>query len=445
MCHIDCEVQPNCLLTCDHKAALDPATNQTKTGHTLAGRPACPACAGMRGSVAKPYSSFSNLFPIKAAHFDTYNFAQIFTVFIYNMLAGSIINQWQDIINNPSSLVQTLSIAIPQTATFFICYVITSGIAKSAVRFMRLGSLTVFLLLSRAASTPRARARMWTPESRWYGGLVPWHTMGGHAGNRVAGVAAGMRSRVCVCGGGEWGAVPAGVALKRASRNRDGGGFQGRQDDEVATRLLCGQHLIVRQIFRLNSASNSLCIPWRNHIYKCCGSCFSTATSHQCLQEPGRHLQIADCCSAAVFFLGLMYSVINPIMCPTALASILITFICEKYTSLYTYQAPYESSGKIWSLLASRRSACYNRLHFVMKKQMKLNILYGSHSERLLITALQDMSCPSNVPPAHVSSVSVANSYDSYSKFQGVHGCGPCVLICVGGRERSATLKIAMG
>jgi len=156
---------------------------------------------------------------------------QIFTVFIYNMLAGSIINQWQDIINNPSSLVQTLSIAIPQTATFFICYVITSGIAKSAVRFMRLGSLTVFLLLSRAASTPRARARMWTPESRWYGGLVPWHTM--------------------------------------------------------------------------------------------------------------------------VFFLGLMYSVINPIMCPTALASILITFICEKYTSLYTYQAPYESSGKIWSLVST--------------------------------------------------------------------------------------------
>ncbi|KAG1660223.1 hypothetical protein FOA52_005093 [Chlamydomonas sp. UWO 241] len=157
---------------------------------------------------------------------DRFFWFQIFVVFLYNMIAGALINQWKDILADPAALITTLSVSIPQTATFFIAYVLTAGVAKSAVRFMRIGRLFYFLAMSRFASTPRSRARMWAPEVRWYGGLVPWHTI--------------------------------------------------------------------------------------------------------------------------VFFLGILYSCINPIMCPTVLISLWVTLLAEKYTSLYTYQVPYESGGRLW-------------------------------------------------------------------------------------------------
>lgn len=43
------------------------------------------------------------------------------------MVAGSIVNQLKAIIATPSSLLNTLGLAVPQTATFFITYVLTAG------------------------------------------------------------------------------------------------------------------------------------------------------------------------------------------------------------------------------------------------------------------------------------------------------------------------------
>lgn len=48
-------------------------------------------------------------------------------MFIFNMLAGSIINQLNTIFADPTTIFTTLGIAIPQTATFFITYIVVAG------------------------------------------------------------------------------------------------------------------------------------------------------------------------------------------------------------------------------------------------------------------------------------------------------------------------------
>ena len=94
------------------------------------------------------------------------------------MLAGSFIDQWQYIINNPASLVNSLGISIPQTATFFITYIVVAGIGKESVQFLRIIDLLVFWVRSMTASTPRARSRLWAEQYQLMGNMLPYFTMG---------------------------------------------------------------------------------------------------------------------------------------------------------------------------------------------------------------------------------------------------------------------------
>ena len=103
---------------------------------------------------------------------------QVVVVFFWNMLAGSFIDQWQYIINNPASLINTLGISIPQTATFFITYIVVAGIGKESVQFLRIIDLLVFWVRSMTASTPRARSRLWAEQYQLMGNMLPYFTMG---------------------------------------------------------------------------------------------------------------------------------------------------------------------------------------------------------------------------------------------------------------------------
>ncbi len=52
---------------------------------------------------------------------------QVVVVFLYNMIAGSFINQYEAIVKNPTSFITIIGEAIPQTASFFITYILTAG------------------------------------------------------------------------------------------------------------------------------------------------------------------------------------------------------------------------------------------------------------------------------------------------------------------------------
>ena len=52
------------------------------------------------------------------------------------------------------------------------------GIGKESVQFLRLVDLSVFWALSTTASTPRARARLWSEQYQLLGPRLPYYTMG---------------------------------------------------------------------------------------------------------------------------------------------------------------------------------------------------------------------------------------------------------------------------
>ena len=52
---------------------------------------------------------------------------QVVVVFFYDMISGSFINQFSEIVNKPTSIISILGSSVPQTATFFVCYILTAG------------------------------------------------------------------------------------------------------------------------------------------------------------------------------------------------------------------------------------------------------------------------------------------------------------------------------
>lgn len=103
---------------------------------------------------------------------------QVVTVFFGSFIAGTVANQFKELINNPSSIVTLLGTAAPQTAIFFLTYVTLQGMFVSPFSILRLvpfiifWAKTVFL-----AATERAKARLWQEQLFSYGTVVVNDTM----------------------------------------------------------------------------------------------------------------------------------------------------------------------------------------------------------------------------------------------------------------------------
>lgn len=57
--------------------------------------------------------------------------------------------------------------------------------------------------------------------------------------------------------------------------------------------------------------------------------------------------------------LGLVFCVMNPIICPMCLIYFLITTGTEKYNLLYVYTSEYESGGQVHSCSSKDPSPCH--------------------------------------------------------------------------------------
>lgn len=99
---------------------------------------------------------------------------QVVTVFFGSFILGSAANQFQQLINDPGSIVTLLGTAAPQTAIFFLTYVTLRALFVIPFSILRLVPFIIFWIKSKfLASTERAKARLWQNQLFSYGTQVP--------------------------------------------------------------------------------------------------------------------------------------------------------------------------------------------------------------------------------------------------------------------------------
>jgi len=94
------------------------------------------------------------------------------TVWLGSFLVGSFFSQFHQWLNNPSSAVNLLGTAVPQTASFFLTYLALS--AFWTVPFGGLGiiGLIIYWVKGKITATEAARARLWQEQYAKYGASV---------------------------------------------------------------------------------------------------------------------------------------------------------------------------------------------------------------------------------------------------------------------------------
>lgn len=103
---------------------------------------------------------------------------QVITVFLGSFIAGTFANQLDQFIDDPGSIVTIIGTSAPQTAFFFLTYLLIGGFLESAFGIMRFIPLIIFWVKSRfLAGTERAKARLWQDQKMTYGTLLPDNTI----------------------------------------------------------------------------------------------------------------------------------------------------------------------------------------------------------------------------------------------------------------------------
>lgn len=108
----------------------------------------------------------------------SYFIFQVITVFFGSFVAGTVANQFEQLINDPGSIITLLGTAAPQAAIFFLTYVTLQALLVVPIQILRIGPFVVFWLKSKfLASTERAKNRLWQNQNFTYGKELPDDTI----------------------------------------------------------------------------------------------------------------------------------------------------------------------------------------------------------------------------------------------------------------------------
>jgi hypothetical protein len=106
----------------------------------------------------------------------------VITVFFGSFAAGSVLNQVAMWARHPAQALAIVGTAAPLTSLFFLNYVQFNALAAAPFALLRAFPLALFALKSGAASTERARARLWQDQFAAFGPLLPRHSLVGLVG-----------------------------------------------------------------------------------------------------------------------------------------------------------------------------------------------------------------------------------------------------------------------
>jgi hypothetical protein len=102
---------------------------------------------------------------------------QVVTVFFGSFLAGSMANQAKQLFDDPSSFIDILGTAAPQTAIFFATFLLVRGMLNAPITFLRLVGLVIYWIRTGLASTARAKDRLISNAPYLYGTVIPGDTI----------------------------------------------------------------------------------------------------------------------------------------------------------------------------------------------------------------------------------------------------------------------------
>ena len=94
------------------------------------------------------------------------------TVWLGSFLVGSFFSQFHQWIDNPSSAVNLLGTAVPQTASFFLTYLALSAFWTVPFGGLGIVGLLIYWVKGKIAATEAARARLWQEQYAKYGADV---------------------------------------------------------------------------------------------------------------------------------------------------------------------------------------------------------------------------------------------------------------------------------
>ena len=99
----------------------------------------------------------------------------VIAVFFGSFVSGAVLNQLTMWTRHPAQAARILGTAIPLTSLFFLNFVEFCALAAAPFALLRAFGLAAFALKSRAASTERAKARLWQDQFADYGRTLPRH------------------------------------------------------------------------------------------------------------------------------------------------------------------------------------------------------------------------------------------------------------------------------
>ncbi|GMH40978.1 hypothetical protein BSKO_08888 [Bryopsis sp. KO-2023] len=102
---------------------------------------------------------------------------QVITIFFFSFMTRTFLNQSKQVVEDPGSIIDVLGSAAPQTASFFINYVLVKGLVENSFQFLRIPKLAIFWFLSKFVGSERAKNRLWQNQTMCYGEFVPHHTL----------------------------------------------------------------------------------------------------------------------------------------------------------------------------------------------------------------------------------------------------------------------------
>lgn len=237
---------------------------------------------------------------------------QVITTFLGSLLVGSFLNQITEFLDNPGGVVNTLGSSAPQTATFFMTFILIQAFIKQPLQLLRLPGLIFFWLKSRLATTNRQKAALWKDARLQYGRNV---------------------------------SAPSSACLEPSLHTTMHMAFthisQNLSWSCIVLYCECTVHIRER-MFTLELhewRSTSLCevagyaIFWVHN-----DSASSVILLHDVLQVGN---------DTIIMLIGLVYCVIQPIIAPLAMIYFLIGMLIWKYQVVYVYVPLVESGGKV--------------------------------------------------------------------------------------------------